>query len=101
LDLALVERIPISMPKQRPYFTLAIRESGRWTPQFGAYERAVVAQESRDSYAHVRKLDRKIIRTDPDCDAIDAGIAQLNRTDPLLPFAISALLFPQPKERAL
>ena len=84
----------------RPYFTLAIREEGRWSPQFGAYERAIVAQESRDAYAHVRKLDRKIVKSDPDCDAIDAAIAALNRNDPLLPFAIGALLFAS-KERAL
>ena len=95
------------MPKPRPYYTLAIREQGRWTPQFGAYERADVAQEEQDSYRFdvhgkpIRKLDRKIIKTEPDCDSIDAGIAALNRTDPLLPFAISALIFPQSKERAL
>jgi hypothetical protein len=95
------------MPKLRPYYTLAIREQGRWTPQFGDYDRAIVAQEEQDSYRFdpagqpIRKLDRKIIKTDPDCDAIDAGIAALNRSDPLLPFAVSALLFPLSKERAL
>ena len=65
----------------RAYFTLAIRESGRWTPQFGDHERAVVAQESRDSYAHVRQLDRKIVESAPDCDAIDAALAALNAPD--------------------
>jgi hypothetical protein len=89
------------MPKLRPYYTLAIREQGRWAPQFGDYERAVVTQEARDSYAHHHPRDRKIIATPPDCDSIDAGVAALNRSDPMLPFAISALLFPQPKERAL
>jgi hypothetical protein len=95
------------MPKLRPYYTLAIREQGRWAPQFGDYSRATVEQEARDSYAHdhagkrIRALDRKIVKSDPDCDAIDAAMAALNRTDPLLPFAISALLFPQSKERAL
>jgi hypothetical protein len=62
----------------RPYFTLAIREDGRWSPQFGDYERAVVAQEIRDCYAHVRKPDRKIVKSDPDCDAINAALAALN-----------------------
>jgi hypothetical protein len=89
------------MPKLKPYYTLAIREEGRWAPQFGDYSRATVEQEARDTYARHRALDRKIIKTDPDCDAIDAGIASLNRYDPMLPFAIGALLFPQPKERAL
>ena len=62
----------------RPYFTLAIREDGRWAPQFGDYERAVVAQEIRDAYAHVRKQDCKIVKSDPDCDAINAALAALN-----------------------
>jgi hypothetical protein len=62
----------------RPYFTLAIREDGRWSPQFGDYERAVVTQEARDAYAHHHPRDRKIIATLPDCDSIDAGIAALN-----------------------
>jgi hypothetical protein len=90
----------------RAYFTLAIRESGRWTPQFGDYDRSVVKQEERDSYRFdchgkaIRASDRKIIKSDPDCDAIDAAIAALNRSDPLLPFAISALIFGS-KERAL
>lgn len=66
------------MLKSRPYYTLAIREHGRWAPQFGDYERSVVAQEARDGYSQRRASDRKIVASLPDCDAIDAAIATLN-----------------------
>jgi len=90
----------------KPYYTLAIREQGRWSPQFGDYKRAIVEQEERDNYTRdadgepILKRDRKIVRSAPDCDAIDEAIRQLNRYDPLLPFAVGALLFPPVKERA-
>jgi hypothetical protein len=95
------------MPKNRRYYTLAIRAEGRWTPQFGAYQRATVEQEARDAYTHdpdgrrIKASDRKIVASEPDNDAINRAIDALNRLDPLLPFAVSALLFPMSRERAL
>lgn len=91
------------MPYPRPYYTLAIRQEGRWSPQFGDYSRAVVAQEARDAYASgapIHAHDRKIVKSAPDCDAIDEAVASLNRLDPLLPFSVSALLFPRKMESA-
>jgi hypothetical protein len=87
------------MPKPRPYYTLAVRQEGRWAPQFGDYQRERVEQEARDAYRvdhhgkAIKANDRKIVRTDPDCDAIDAAIRALNKYDPALPFAIGQLLF--------
>jgi hypothetical protein len=72
------------MPKPKPYYTLAICESGRWTPQFGDYDRAVVAQEARDSYRltsdgkPIRACQRIILKSEPDNDSIDAAVAKLN-----------------------
>ena len=84
----------------RAYYTLAIREEGRWAPQFGDYDKATVEQEAVDSYFEHRALDRRIVKSADDRASIDAAIARLNRQDPLLPFAVSAMLFPRKMERA-
>jgi hypothetical protein len=71
------------MPKPTPYYTLAICESGRWAPQFGDYDRAVVKQEAQ-AYRRtsdgkpIRACQRMILKSDPDNDAIDAAVAALN-----------------------
>lgn len=62
----------------RDYFTLVVREDGRWGQQFGDYDREVVAQEIEDSYGDVRKADRKIIRTKPGQADVNAKVAALN-----------------------
>lgn len=61
----------------RPYFTLATRDDGKWSPQFGDYSRAVVAQESTDSYSDYRRADKRIITSGDSEDAINAAIAAL------------------------
>jgi hypothetical protein len=61
-----------------PYFTLAVRDSGTWSPQFGDYDRDVVAQESTDAYSNYKRADRKIIRTGDSHVEIDRAIAELN-----------------------
>jgi hypothetical protein len=70
----------------RKYFTLCTRTDGKWSPQFGDYDRAVVAQEADDSYwnngikeeGKFSKKDMKIISTGARQADIDAGVANLN-----------------------
>jgi hypothetical protein len=45
----------------RKYYTLFIREDGRWGPQFGDFDRQCVTDEARDSYGHVKAKDRRIV----------------------------------------
>lgn len=63
------------------YFTLITRQPGElsFAPQFGDYDRDVVAQERRDSYADVKAGDWKIVasKTSRQRD-VDAAIAKIN-----------------------
>lgn len=62
------------------YYTLAVREDGRWAPQFGDYDKDVVKDEMWDTYLDegYSPKDLKILRTDEAQSAINAAIAQLN-----------------------
>lgn len=63
------------------YHTLITREDGIWSPQFGDYDREVVAYEMDDftEYQGYARQDVKIIRTKTDAQSeIDALIADLN-----------------------
>lgn len=62
----------------KPYWTLFIREDGRWSPQFGDYSKAVVVQEMRDSWDEYQRRDRRIVCTDDTQEAINAAEAELN-----------------------
>lgn len=64
------------MTKARKYYTLAIRENGKWHPMFGAYSRADVESE-RVSYRDYgfKARDTKILTTDDIQSAIDDGVA--------------------------
>jgi hypothetical protein len=65
----------------RTYWTLAIRESGVWAPQFGDYDREVVEQERLDvldGYDPPLKRDTKVIKSGDLQADIDAAIAKLN-----------------------
>lgn len=63
----------------RTYYTLAVREDGRWSPQFGDYERPHVDAE-RDDYRDqgYKATHLKIIATGPLQADVDAAIATLN-----------------------
>lgn len=65
----------------RRYHTLAVREDGRWAPQFGDYDRETVEAE-RDDYRHgsqgIKARDLRIVTTGPTQADIDAAIAKLN-----------------------
>lgn len=59
----------------RSYYTLLTLENGRWCPQFGDYDRAVVVQERRDSYSEYRW---QIVKTDGTQAAINDVVATVN-----------------------
>ena len=65
------------------YFTLAERQpDGAWTPQFGDYDKDVVAQERADRLysgaGRIRAKDLRIVRSADSWASIDAAIAKLN-----------------------
>jgi hypothetical protein len=66
----------------RKYYTLAIREDGVWTPQFGDYNRSVVEEERSYVVGHpsgeVKKKDTKVICSGSSQASINAAIAKLN-----------------------
>lgn len=62
--------------KARPYYTLAIKEDGAWSPQFGDYDKQAVIQERIDSYAG---FAYRIVTTDDAKQAtINAQIGLMN-----------------------
>jgi hypothetical protein len=64
--------------EMKTYFTLAVREDGRWAPQFGDYSRSVVAEELDDYLSRdVRRGDLKVVRSGDTQASIDAAIAEL------------------------
>lgn len=64
----------------KPYYTLLIRMNGKWSPQFGDYVKAVVAQERKDTYSEFKGVDWQIVKTADDLQAsIDAVVTELNK----------------------
>jgi hypothetical protein len=67
----------------KKYYTLAIKpnfEGAIWGPQFGDYDREVVAQELEDTKDQWLKGSKfKIIKTGDKQADIDAKIAELNQ----------------------
>ncbi|WP_313196217.1 hypothetical protein [Shinella zoogloeoides] len=64
----------------RPYFTLAVREDGRWFPEFGAYDREDVVSEMDDYHYHgTKRKDMKVLKlADARTKTMEAAIAALN-----------------------
>lgn len=63
----------------RTYYTLAVREDGTWTPQFGDYSRKVVQDEMLDYRDHDHKAKNLRIVTSGDTQAeINAATSALN-----------------------
>jgi hypothetical protein len=61
------------------YFTLAQRIDGRWTPQFGDYDRDCVESDLTGFFENgVRRKDLRIIKSGGTQAAIDAAISELN-----------------------
>lgn len=68
----------------RSYYTLVVRPSAEgntlWSPQFGDYDKEVVAQEQRDTKADwPRGTKFKVLRTSGRQADISAAIDALNR----------------------
>ena len=64
----------------RKYYTLIVKEPGEeWAPQFGDYDRNVVAEEG-DDYRSNSSAKLKIICTGPKQAEINAEVARLNVT---------------------
>ena len=63
----------------RKYYSLLIREDGRWTMQFGGYVKAVVMQERRDSYGSVKGKDWCVVCTGDRQEEIVAKVKKLNQ----------------------
>ena len=63
----------------RKYFTLAVRTDGKWSAQFGDYDRATVQDELTDYRDHDMKAkDLRIVISGDRQSDIDAAIAKLN-----------------------
>lgn len=62
------------------YFTLAQREDGRWSPQFGSFDPFDVDAEFEAFAAtgEIRATDLRVIKTDGTENAIAAKCAELN-----------------------
>jgi hypothetical protein len=68
-------------PKSRAYYTLAVREDGQWSPQFGDYSKSVVEQERDDicdGYGGPKKKDTRILKTGARQAELNAAIRALN-----------------------
>ena len=68
--------------KNRRYFTLAVlpkADGQQWSPQFGDYDREVVAQELEDTREDWPKRSKfMIVETDDDQASITVAIDNLN-----------------------
>lgn len=68
------------MKKVRSYFTLAVQEpQGKWSPQFGDYDRDLVVQELQDQKSDWPKGTHfKVVHSGPSQSEINAKIAAMN-----------------------
>lgn len=68
----------------KKYHSLLTRTDGKWSVQFGDYDKAVVVEERDGTYCDrsrvdaVFKKDTRIITTGDQQAAIDAAVAKLN-----------------------
>lgn len=63
----------------RRYFTLVVKGDGRWSPEFGDYDRDVVVAEVDDYRSQGYTAGRlKIIETADAQTAIDTAVRRLN-----------------------
>jgi hypothetical protein len=61
------------------FWTLLIRREGRFLPEFGSFVRGdVIAKMSELRRKGVRRIDLKIIASDPDLVAITKDVEALN-----------------------
>jgi hypothetical protein len=64
---------------RRGYRTLAIRHDGRFFPEFGSFVRGEgVAKISERRRKGIRRIDLKIIASDPNPPAVTTAVEELN-----------------------
>ena len=64
---------------RRRYWTLAVQPDGRFFPEFGSFVRGgVIAKMSEWRRKGVRRIDLKIIASDPDPTTITKALEALN-----------------------
>jgi hypothetical protein len=63
---------------RRSYYSMLERIDGKWTIQFGDYDKQVVLDEMRDQRESEPKICLKMINTTADQGLINAAVAKLN-----------------------
>jgi hypothetical protein len=64
---------------RRGYWTLAIRHDGRFFPEFGSFVRGeAIAKISERRRKGIRRIDLKIIASDPNPRAVTTAVEALN-----------------------
>ena len=67
------------MAVRKRFWTLLVRREGRFLPEFGSFVRGeAIAKMSELRRKGVRRMDLKIIASDPDLAAITKDIEALN-----------------------
>jgi hypothetical protein len=67
------------MAVRKRFWTLLIRRDGRFLPEFGSFVRGeAIAKMSELRRKGVRRIDLKIIASDPDLAAITKDVEALN-----------------------
>jgi hypothetical protein len=67
------------MAVKKRFWTLLVRRDGRFLPEFGSFDRGeAIAKMSEVRRKGVRRIDLKIIASDPDLAAISKDIEALN-----------------------
>ena len=67
------------MAVRKRFWTLLVRREGRFLPEFGSFVRGeAIAKMSELRLKGVRRVDLKIIASDPDLAAISKDIEALN-----------------------
>jgi hypothetical protein len=69
------------MAVRNRFWTLLVRREGRFLPEFGSFVRGeAIAKMSELRRRGVRRIDLKIIASDPDLAAITKDVEALNDT---------------------
>jgi hypothetical protein len=67
------------MAVRKRFWTLLVRREGRFLPEFGSFVRGeTIAKMSEFRRKGVRRIDLKIIASDPDLAAITKDVEALN-----------------------
>ena len=62
----------------KTYYSLLTFDHGRWSVQFGGYDKEVVKDERRDWFDSDPEMKTMIVRSGDSQSAIEAAVAKLN-----------------------